>query len=103
MLRERGHVGVLRERCVCSNACVCVCPTLSWSRRHVGLELREGGALGVQQEVVKELHLLLHLLDLVPVFIQDVLTHKLWSLLVNTAKGQGSAKTSSTETHLWVH
>ena len=44
------------------------------------LQLRQRGSLGVHEEVVEEGHLLLHLLDLVPVLVQDVLTHKLWAL-----------------------
>lgn len=54
--------------------------TLSWAERRRGLHLWEGWSLGIHEKVVEKHHLPFHLLNLVPVFVQDVLAHKLWAL-----------------------
>lgn len=54
--------------------------TLSWARWRRWLHLREGRSLGIHEEVVEKHHLLFHLINFVPVFVQDVLAHKLWAL-----------------------
>lgn len=54
--------------------------TRSGAWRGQGLYLGDGRSFSVHQEVVEELHFLLHLLDLISVFVQDVLPHKLRTL-----------------------
>lgn len=49
-----------------------------WERRK--LHLRQCRPLGVHQEVVEKRHLLFHLLNFIPVLVQDVLSYKFWAL-----------------------
>lgn len=57
--------------------------TLSRARERRKLYLRQRRPLGIHEEVVKEGHLLFHLLNFVPVFVQDMLPDKLWALEVH--------------------
>lgn len=56
--------------------------TLTRARKRRKLYLRQRRPLGVHEEVVKERHLLFHLLNFVAVFVQDVFPDKLWALQV---------------------
>lgn len=51
-----------------------------WERRK--LQLRQRRSLGIHQEVVKERHLFFHLLNFIPVFVQDVLSYKFRALRI---------------------
>lgn len=54
--------------------------TLTWCRERRKLHLRQRRPLGVHQEVVEERHLFFHLLNFIPVLVQDVLSYKFWAL-----------------------
>lgn len=71
--------------------------TLCWW--WVGLVLRKGGSLGVEEEVVEEFDFLSDSSHFFSLFVQDVFSNKLWSLKVDTNNGYQATVRFSTCMH----
>lgn len=79
---------------------LCMLVTLCWWWE--GLVLRQGGPLGIEQEIVEELYFLSDGSHLFSVFVQNVFTHKLRSLHNNTCYISNRSGNRHTHTHVCV-